>query len=282
IQSSARLRAPSATMAMVLMGQIQFLATLSLVGSTGVEDSWVLDFAKQLRWANLWPPPGVAESLAPFRSTRRLQEEDNSSRCELAAAGSSDIGAIVFIGNLVLFAGILLTIFLLHVLLASGVEAYWLTKERANKEVEVAQIHGTPIRELKVAPWNKWRVPSPSGSALCTWSRGKGKTKDVEEQGGHDTIRTENILSMVSVCRDRSTSAWLHFPHVELMFLLFAFEGAVAAGVSALRESRCPWVILVAATAFLLYPVFMFVMVCRTIFLRVRPDALIVFEPTLD
>lgn len=32
----------------------------------------------------------------------------------------------------------------------------------------------------------------------------------------------------------------------------------------------------------LLYPILMFVMVCRTIVLRVRPDALIAFEPTND
>lgn len=31
--------------------------------------------------------------------------------------------------------------------------------------------------------------------------------------------------------RQRSSSMWLHFPHVELLFLLFAYEGAVAAQV---------------------------------------------------
>lgn len=80
------------------------------------------------RWANLWLPSSVVEELTPFKTTRRLQETDGSSRCELAEAGSSEIGAVVFIGNLLLFAGILLAIFLLHVFLASGVEAYWLEK----------------------------------------------------------------------------------------------------------------------------------------------------------
>ena len=147
-----------------------------------------------------------------------------------------------------------------------------LSQERGNEEVEVAQIHGTPIRELKVIRWSKWRshsdehidstagresrssrrsrqLPSPSGSTLCKRRRRNGKTRDDEEQGGHDETRSESRLNLLSACRDRSTSAWLHFPHVELMFLLFAFEGAVAAGVSALHESRCPWVILVAAAA---------------------------------
>ena len=48
-QGSSSVRAPSATMAVVLVGQIQFLATLSLVEPTGNEDSWVLDFAENLR-----------------------------------------------------------------------------------------------------------------------------------------------------------------------------------------------------------------------------------------
>lgn len=80
------------------------------------------------RWVNMWLPADIVEALTPLKATRRLQEEHHSSRCELAAAESNEIGAIGFIGNLVLFTGILLTIFLLHVLLASGVEAYWLTK----------------------------------------------------------------------------------------------------------------------------------------------------------
>ena len=84
--------------------------------------------AASVRWANLWPSPNVVRKFTPLKTPRRLQEEDSSDRCQLTAAGSSDIGAVVFIGNLVLFISILLIIFILHVLLASGVEAYWLTK----------------------------------------------------------------------------------------------------------------------------------------------------------
>lgn len=39
-------------MALVVIGQIQFLATLSLVDSTGAEDSWILDFVGNLRSEN--------------------------------------------------------------------------------------------------------------------------------------------------------------------------------------------------------------------------------------
>lgn len=63
-----------------------------------------------------------------WRTTRRLQETDSAPRCEFSEAGSGEIGVLVFIGNLVLVAVILLTLFFLHVALASGAEAYWLTK----------------------------------------------------------------------------------------------------------------------------------------------------------
>lgn len=55
VEKSSRTRAPSATLALVLVGQIQFLAALSLVDSEGSEHSeeavtsWILDFAKHLR-----------------------------------------------------------------------------------------------------------------------------------------------------------------------------------------------------------------------------------------
>lgn len=42
--------------------------------------------------------------------------------------GASDIGALVFVGNLALVLGILLAIFFLHVAVVSGAEALWLTK----------------------------------------------------------------------------------------------------------------------------------------------------------
>lgn len=56
-------------------------------------------------------------------------------------------------------------------------------------------------------------------------------------------------LTPIAECRDKSTSAWLHFPHVELIFLLFAFEGAVASQASAIRHVglRCPSVFFTAS-----------------------------------
>lgn len=145
-------------------------------------------------------------------------------------------------------------------------------QERANEEVEMAQLQGTPIRELMparlspssgepgghsdvtgaiICPGSRQpRQWAPqSGSQLCKRSWYRRNSSDDEEEGVHSVTHSESRWSLSSETRDRSTSAWLHFPHVELVFLLFAFEGAIAAGVSALRESRCPWVLVAAATA---------------------------------
>ncbi len=67
------------------------------------------------RWVNLWWPAEIGEDIA-------------SEECAFDAGG--DLGALVFVGNLLLVVGILLGIFLLHVLIVSGVEAFWLTKVR--------------------------------------------------------------------------------------------------------------------------------------------------------
>eukprot|EP00904_Undaria_pinnatifida_P013952 jgi/Undpi1/9688/HiC_scaffold_27.g12144.m1 len=298
-------------MALALVGQVQFLATLSLVDTTGAEASYVLDFAENLRWVNLWPPEDVVEIFTPLGTARRLQETDGSSasRCDIAESESGGLGATVFVGNLVLFAGILLTIFVLHVLIASGVEAYWLTKKHAKERIEMAHLDGTPIRELSTSRLGErtdrsgagvdstaganssgsnrsQRWPFVGGGTLRRRGRDWEESDDDQEKGGQkrgqSVTRDESRLNPLSVCRDRSQAAWLHFPHIELLFLFFAFEGAVATEVAVLRDSRCPWVIIVSATALILYPVLMFVMVCRTIIVRVLPDALIVFETTTD
>ncbi|CAM9896736.1 unnamed protein product, partial [Laminaria digitata] len=82
----------------------------------------------------------------------------------------------------------------------------------------------------------------------------------------------------ILTCRRRSRSIWLHFPHLELLFLFWAFEGAVAAQVSAIRTAECPWVFWLALAALLLFPVLMIIMVGRTILVRVRPNGLLVFR----
>lgn len=70
--------------------------------------------------------------LSEKELTRSLQEEDSS--CVFEETSLSDIGALVFLGNLGLFAAILLGIFVVHIVVASGAEAYWLSKVRRLSE----------------------------------------------------------------------------------------------------------------------------------------------------
>jgi len=48
----------------------------------------------------------------------------------VAPSATSEISSIVFMGNFVLFMSLLAGIFLVHIGLASAVEAYWLSKVR--------------------------------------------------------------------------------------------------------------------------------------------------------
>eukprot|EP00903_Cladosiphon_okamuranus_P017691 g16290.t1 len=356
-------RAPSAILGAVAVSQLQFLATLSLVDDTGGEDSSLPGFADSFRWVNLWPPASFAEEFVGSSEeggqTRRLQEQaedggggGSASECSWDGADVNGLGALVFIGNLLLVFGALVLIFLLHVALVSAVEAFWLAKKRAKMEVARARRRGIPVNEyfygsLEEQPRVHEPHADPSGVApthnsVATFSRSKlqlrrapsslnaaatgrsqrrltkapslnaatsmrrivrprpegdGEWKDDdgsasetdcsdEEEGGRRCrkalTRVESRLSPVAECREHSTSAWLHFPHVELVVLFFAFEGAVASQVSALREGGCPSVMITAAVALFLYPVLMFTGVLRTYFVRVRPKTLIVFTPNGD
>lgn len=90
---------------------------------------------------NLWPPASFAEEFIGASEEegqlRRLQAETeegagggSASVCSWDGVDVNGLGALVFIGNLGLVFGALVVIFLLHVALVSGVEAYWLAKVR--------------------------------------------------------------------------------------------------------------------------------------------------------
>lgn len=77
-----------------------------------------------------------------------------------------------------------------------------------------------------------------------------------EEEGrgsGLVLMRGESRLNPVATCRQHSSSAWLHFPHVELVALFFAFEGAVASFASAMRHSECSEFFYTALAALVSY-----------------------------
>lgn len=63
-----------------------------------------------------------------------------------------------------------------------------------------------------------------------------------EERGNSSSLITmlgHRHQNPIEHCRENSRSAWLHFPHVELVFLFFAFEGAVASQVAVIQEAAC-------------------------------------------
>ncbi|CAM9523011.1 unnamed protein product [Ectocarpus sp. 12 AP-2014] len=125
-------------MALVLTSQIQFLATLSFVGNTGAEDSALSGFANTLRWVNLWPSESFSEGVASRISSSRpdhtpgedgdYDDDDDTTQRGMSVSFTNDLGSLLFMGNLALFAGLLVIIFSLHILVASAIEAYWLAK----------------------------------------------------------------------------------------------------------------------------------------------------------
>ncbi|CAN0564083.1 unnamed protein product, partial [Ectocarpus sp. 12 AP-2014] len=52
----ASFRSPSASIGLLIMMQLQFLATLSLVQSVHDSASFLSSFVENLRWVNLWLP----------------------------------------------------------------------------------------------------------------------------------------------------------------------------------------------------------------------------------
>ena len=71
-----------------------------------------------------------------------------------------------------------------------------------------------------------------------------GETESDDEEGwcGSGHCRWDpRLTSLVAACRERSRPACLHFPHLELMFLFFAFEGAVASQTRAIGGGYEPW-----------------------------------------
>lgn len=55
---------------------------------------------------------------------------DDGTQRGMSVSFTNDIGSLLFMGNLALFAGLLVIIFSLHILVASAIEAHWLAKVR--------------------------------------------------------------------------------------------------------------------------------------------------------
>lgn len=101
------------------------------------------------RLVNLWPPRSFSESVTKWvfpdddseersktaRDSEKDEEDDTQQR-GVSFTILSDISSLLFMGNLALFLGLLVIVFTLHILLASGIEAYWMAKVRQNPTAE--------------------------------------------------------------------------------------------------------------------------------------------------
>ncbi|CAN0236650.1 unnamed protein product, partial [Ectocarpus sp. 8 AP-2014] len=88
-------------------------------------------------------------------------------------------------GNLALFAGFLVTIFSVHILVASAVEAYWLAKQRARNEVPRALRGDVSTSGSSTALSGTRAIQSPQlmeHQALSSWdSTGREDSTNVQE-----------------------------------------------------------------------------------------------------
>lgn len=141
------------------------------------------------------------------------------------------------------------------------------TKKRARENLEAARLSGTPVGELQARQrgGRGLRRTTPGlGPSAPEASQASPKlppaqdefeanSDDDEEEGtGRELVPMRgrgSQLSPVAACREHSTSVWLHFPHVELVVLFFAFEGAVASFASAMRHAECPEIFYTALAA---------------------------------
>lgn len=106
-----------------------------------------------------------------------------------------------------------------------------------NTSLSELSVRTSGLRKIRNDPEMDYSDSLPAGAASDVTEHRAGNT---DEEGGLPVVarRTNRLnLDKIAECREKSQSAWLHFPHIELIFLLFAFEGAVASQVAAIREN---------------------------------------------
>ncbi|CAM9236879.1 unnamed protein product [Phaeothamnion confervicola] len=311
---------PAASLGGALVLQLQFAATLSLVDSENQSTSFS-GFADSLGWTNLWV------------------SADNVHRAGgCIAAESSGVGGAVFLGNTVLAVVGLLVIFAVHMLVISGLEAYWLAHDAATFVAEDAERQGLTVAQMQsmrimarqvsingvevvvdgaVADAAADRADG-DGSDGCsgvygglladeiaaTAARGAlhggigagpsdraGPAAADSEEGpapafdgslhsrstlgaGAEAVaaalktpppqralyRYESRLDPYDHVLRRSHSIWLYWPHLELLYLLFIFDGALTAQASMFR-SQCLILQIIAVVLFVVFPVSILVFV---------------------
>lgn len=125
-----------------------------------------------------------------------------------------------------------------------------------------ARHQGLPISQLSRRPSARQIEHDPDATAssrslqtIGSSDADESPAQETDVEGGGSALKGSGLrrrsstwlnVNKVAECREKSQSAWLHFPHVELVFLLFAFEGAAASQVAALVENASPGVFFLA------------------------------------
>lgn len=136
-----------------------------------------------------------------------------------------------FAGNLLLFVGLLVSIFFIHVVVASGKEACMILEKRAVDEIKVAKTRGMSISDLSS------RVLSTKAGPGTPPLLDSESIEDRRLMFNSNNTTDYDIQNEFKECRDRSSSIWVHFPHLELVFLFFAFQGVVASQAQVIRDT---------------------------------------------
>lgn len=91
------------------------------------------------------------------------------------------------------------------------------------------------------------RLPPPpyyGEDAEPSWSYGEtaasaptyGESSVGPARAGRAADGRWHELEPVAACRERSSSIWIYFPHVELVFLLYGVQGSLAVQLEVLRH----------------------------------------------
>lgn len=125
-------------------------------------------------------------------------------------------------------------------------------QKRAKAALAAGQSRGITASELtaRLGHTRNARLTLPTDSSTSPVVLGRG-SDDGMETGDDEGLMVvgrddDNWLSPIAECREVSASVLLHFPHIELLFLVFAFEGAMTAQIGAIRHATCPQVFCTA------------------------------------
>ncbi|CAN0390108.1 unnamed protein product, partial [Ascophyllum nodosum] len=192
------LRQPSIALGFIMISQLQFLGALSLVNYITTQEPLLKDFVGRFRLANLrWPFPSkdFTEDMTACTSSSDAEYEST----------------LEFVGNLILFLGGIVCIFLVHVAVASGMEAFMTLKRQAIDLIKMANNQGIPVSNL---PSIVLKKNSGERSAVLTDAQDIeyiGGSCDGSEAGYEEKTANGRQDDLVE-CRDNSSSVWFHFP----------------------------------------------------------------------